>query len=157
MVCIRQAKVDDLLSIQSVNAICLPENYRLNFYMNHVLSWPQLLYVAEDYDKKIVGYVLGSLDEESAVCHGQIASLAVLRTHRKLGLATKLMKSAEKAMQEVYGAQSVSLHVRKNNKAAFRLYTEKLGYKIKVFEAAYYRDREDAYEMIKLLGPQCHQ
>ncbi|KAH9560597.1 hypothetical protein CY35_06G113600 [Sphagnum magellanicum] len=146
MVCIRQAKVDDLLSIQSVNAICLPENYRLN-----------LLYVAEDYDKKIVGYVLGSLDEESAVCHGQIASLAVLRTHRKLGLATKLMKSAEKAMQEVYGAQSVSLHVRKNNKAAFRLYTEKLGYKIKVFEAAYYRDREDAYEMIKLLGPQCHQ
>ncbi len=118
-------QVDDLLSIQSVNAICLPENYRLNvctvqpflcfssvvpwhqfsyfpalnssrensflssacikkknpihdtlcgavgrggggpvrvqFYMNHVLSWPQLLYVAEDYDKKIVGYVLGSL------------------------------------------------------------------------------------------------
>ncbi len=35
-----------------------------------------------------------SRDEESAVCHGQIASLAVLRTHRKLGLATKLMKSA---------------------------------------------------------------
>ncbi len=28
------------------------------------------------------------------MCHGQIASLAVLRTHRKLGLATKLMKSA---------------------------------------------------------------
>jgi len=34
---------------------------RVQFYMNHVLSWPQLLYVAEDYDKKIVGYVLGSL------------------------------------------------------------------------------------------------
>lgn len=29
--------------------------------MYHALSWPQLLYVAEDYDKKIVGYVLAKL------------------------------------------------------------------------------------------------
>lgn len=28
------------------------------------------------------------------MCHGQIASLAVLRTHRKLGCATKLMRAA---------------------------------------------------------------
>lgn len=29
--------------------------------MYHILSWPQLLYVAEDYDKKIVGYVLAKM------------------------------------------------------------------------------------------------
>ncbi len=33
-------------------------------------------------------------EEESTECHGHITSLAVLRTHRKLGLATKLMNAA---------------------------------------------------------------
>ncbi len=35
-------------------------------------------------------------EEESTECHGHITSLAVLRTHRKLGLATKLMNAARK-------------------------------------------------------------
>ena len=65
--------------------------------MYHALSWPQLLYVAEDCDGKIVGYVLAKLDEDSAEVHGHITSLAVARTHRKLGLATKLM-SATRAL-----------------------------------------------------------
>ena len=34
---------------------------------------------------------LHSREEEDSVKHGHITSLAVLRTHRKLGLATKLM------------------------------------------------------------------
>jgi ribosomal protein S18 acetylase RimI-like enzyme len=33
-------------------------------------------------------------EEEASVPHGHITSLAVLRTHRKCGLATKLMKAA---------------------------------------------------------------
>lgn len=31
------------------------------YYLYHILSWPQLLYVAEDYDGKIVGYVLAKM------------------------------------------------------------------------------------------------
>ena len=31
------------------------------YYFYHILSWPQLLYVAEDYSGKIVGYVLAKL------------------------------------------------------------------------------------------------
>jgi peptide alpha-N-acetyltransferase len=37
--------------------------------------------------------------------------------------------SADKAMEEVFGAEYVSLHVRVSNKGAFHLYTETLGYK----------------------------
>ena len=33
----------------------------LQYYLYHILSWPQLLYVAEDYDGKIVGYVLAKM------------------------------------------------------------------------------------------------
>jgi hypothetical protein len=33
----------------------------LQYYFYHILSWQQLLYVAEDYDGKIVGYVLAKM------------------------------------------------------------------------------------------------
>ncbi|KAL4428191.1 hypothetical protein ABPG75_002280 [Micractinium tetrahymenae] len=145
MVCIRQATVEDLLQMQRCNLLCLPENYQLKYYFYHVLSWPQLLYVAEDYDGKIVGYVLAKMEEESAEVHGHITSLAVARTHRKLGLATKLMSAAHKAMVEVFGAHYCSLHVRVTNRGAFHLYTHTLGYKRT--EKAYYADGEDAYSM----------
>ncbi len=33
----------------------------LQYYFYHVLSWPQLLHVAEDYNGHIVGYVLAKM------------------------------------------------------------------------------------------------
>ncbi|PWA97117.1 acyl-CoA N-acyltransferase [Artemisia annua] len=52
---------------------------------------------------------------------------------------------------KVFGAEYVSLHVRKSNRAAFNLYTETLGYQIHDMEAKYYADGEDAYDMRKQL------
>ena len=49
------------MQMQDVNLHCLPENYNLKYYMYHILSWPQLIWVAEDYDGKIVGYVLAKM------------------------------------------------------------------------------------------------
>jgi len=80
------------------------------------------------------------------VAHGHITSLAVLRSHRKLGLATKLMRAArelfmnasvvvrtdtilaEASMVETFDAKHVSLHVRKSNMGALHLYKDTLGY-----------------------------
>ncbi|KAL6844512.1 hypothetical protein ACP4OV_026185 [Aristida adscensionis] len=153
MVCIRQATTDDLLAMQACNLMCLPENYNLKYYHYHMASYPQLLFVAEDYDGRIVGYVLAKIDEEdpSAPCHGHISSLAVLRTHRKLGLATKLMSAAQAAMEHVFGAEYVSLHVRCSNRAAFSLYTSTLGFQVHDVEPKYYEDGEDAFGMRKPL------
>ena len=61
MVSIRNANLDDLLGMQAANLCCLPENYQLKYYLYHILTWPQLLYLAEDCDGKIVGYVLGKM------------------------------------------------------------------------------------------------
>jgi len=55
------SQLDDLQMMQHCNLCCLPENYQMKYYLYHVLSWPQLLYVAEDFDKKIVGYVLAKM------------------------------------------------------------------------------------------------
>lgn len=61
MVSIRNANVEDLLQMQNTNLWCLPENYQMKYYFYHIMSWPQLLYVAEDQNGKIVGYVLAKM------------------------------------------------------------------------------------------------
>lgn len=115
--------------------------------MYHILAWPQLLHVAENHKGQIVGYVLAKMEDDASPPHGHITSLAVLRTHRKCGLATKLMRQAHARMQEAFGAAYCSLHVRYTNVAAFHLYSQTLGYKIDEIEKGYYADGEDAYSM----------
>jgi len=148
MVSIRQATVQDLLQIQTTNLWCLPENYQMKYYFYHLLSWPQLLWVAEDFDGKIVGYVLAKMEEdETQPKHGHITSLSVLRTHRKRGIATALMQRSQKEMADVFDSEYVSLHVRKSNRAAFHLYSVTLQYEVNDVEKGYYADGEDAYDM----------
>jgi ribosomal protein S18 acetylase RimI-like enzyme len=112
--------IDLLPSIQTCNITNLPENYFLKYYLYHVLTWPQLSFVAvvrprNGYAKhkggaagtsstgtadlsgqypKVVGYVLAKMEEEptDGVQHGHITSLSVMRTHRRLGIAERLMR-----------------------------------------------------------------
>jgi peptide alpha-N-acetyltransferase len=120
----------------------------MKYYFYHLLSWPQLLWVAEAEDGKIVGYVLAKMEEdESQPKHGHITSLSVLRTHRKRGIATALMRCSQLEMQDIFDAEFVSLHVRKSNRAAFHLYSVTLSYQVHDVEKGYYADGEDAYDM----------
>mmetsp|Transcript_26828 Transcript_26828/g.104161 ORF Transcript_26828/g.104161 Transcript_26828/m.104161 type:complete len:144 (-) Transcript_26828:481-912(-) len=130
MVNIRLANADDLLAMQTVNLSCLPENYQMKYYFYHILSWPQLIHVAEDHNGQIVGYVLAKMEDEADAVHGHITSLAVLRSYRRMGIARKLMEAAHRAMQETFQAKYASLHVRKSNAAAKHLYVDTLGYKV---------------------------
>merc|ERR1712039_232841 len=100
---------------------------------------------------KIVGYVLAKMEEDAESPHGHITSLAVLRTHRKLGIASKLMQASMNVMEETFDAEYVSLHVRYTNRAAFTLYSQTLGFEINDIEKGYYADKEDAYDMRKML------
>lgn len=125
-------------------------SYTLKYYLYHCISWPQLLHVAENHKGQIVGYVLAKMEEdlkEGDQPHGHITSLAVLRTYRKCGIATKLMRQAHERMQEAFGAAYVTLHVRYTNMAAYHLYSKTLGYQINDVEKGYYADGEDAYAM----------
>lgn len=138
--------------------------------MYHFLSWPQLIHVAENHKGQIVGYVLAKMEEDAVPPHGHITSLAVLRTYRKCGIATNLMRQAHARMQEAFGVRTsvyvcksmeffnncmhtnlkatyCSLHVRYTNMAAFHLYSQTLAYKIHDIEKGYYADGEDAYSM----------
>jgi peptide alpha-N-acetyltransferase len=120
-------------------------------YLYHALSWPSLLYVAESDYGKIVGYVMAKTenDEEAkfGAIRGYITSISVLRSHRKLGIETKLMKASEYAMMTIYGAEYCSLHVRITNREAISLYKDDLGFKVINIDEKYYADGEDALEM----------
>lgn len=118
----------------------------MKYYFYHLLSWPQLLWVAEDFDGKIVGYVLAKMEEDTNK-HGHITSLSVLRTHRKRGIATALMRRSQHEMEHVFQAEYVSLHVRQSNRAAYHLYSQTLQYEVNDIEKGYYADGEDAYDM----------
>ncbi|KAJ4514871.1 N-terminal acetyltransferase A complex catalytic subunit ard1 [Exophiala dermatitidis] len=146
-----------LPSIQQCNLTNLPENYFLKYYLYHALTWPQLSFVAvvrgpggklPKYPK-VVGYVLAKMEEEptDGVAHGHITSLSVMRTHRRLGIAEKLMRMSQRAMAEVFNANYVSLHVRVSNVAALHLYRDTLGFEVEKVESKYYADGEDAYAM----------
>lgn len=64
--------------------------------------------------------VFSSREEDpDDVPHGHITSLAVKRSHRRLGLAQKLMDQASRAMIENFNAKYVSLHVRKRWKPSW--------------------------------------
>ena len=76
-----------------------------------------------------------------------ITSLSVFRTHRKLGIATKLMRAAHQSMIDVLKCGSCSLRVRVTNRAAISLYNKVLGYTIIDTDKNYYADGEDAYDM----------
>lgn len=189
MITIRRARMDDLWGMQQCNLMCLPENYQLKFWMYHMFVAPHLQYVAEDSSGKIVGYVLAKMyvstscrncvvsshlflclffsDDEKTSPHGHITSLAVLRSHRKLGLATKLMNMsrkyhciyqlsplhqlsrpiAERSMSEVYNVKYCSLHVRETNHVAYHLYKNTLKFSVHSIEPRYYADGENGIEM----------
>ncbi|KAL4814081.1 acyl-CoA N-acyltransferase [Aspergillus spinulosporus] len=154
--------IDLLPSIQTCNITNLPENYFLKYYLYHALTWPQLSFVAvvrprngypdgkiAGHYPKVVGYVLAKMEEEptDGVQHGHITSLSVMRTHRRLGIAERLMRMSQRAMAESHRAQYVSLHVRVSNTAALHLYRDTLGFKVDSVESKYYADGEDAYAM----------
>ncbi|KAH6909812.1 acyl-CoA N-acyltransferase [Coprinopsis sp. MPI-PUGE-AT-0042] len=147
---IRPARVDDLMGMQAANLQNLPENYAMKFWVYHAMTWPQISFVAEDEKGRIVGYVLAKIEEvgeENDTVHGHVNSISVLRTCRRLGLAKKLMLLSQEAMSEIYGAEYVSLHVRKSNKAAIGLYRDTLGFEVAKVEKKYYGDGEDALSM----------
>lgn len=71
----------DLPQMQNANLWCLPENYQMKYYYYHIMSWPQLLYVAEEHNGKIVGYVLAKMYVQKLGYHACGSSGSCLLSH----------------------------------------------------------------------------
>ncbi|ELP84655.1 acetyltransferase complex ard1 subunit, putative [Entamoeba invadens IP1] len=146
MFTIRRATPADLPAIQNANLTNLPENYSMQLYYYHLILWPTTTFVAVNKEGKIVGYCLTKIedDESHPVVTGQVTSISVIRTYRKLGIATKLLRASESSMIETYGAKAMMLQVRISNTAALHMYEKTFGFKITRTAKKYYLDGEDA-------------
>ncbi len=141
--------------------INLPENYHLKYFQYHVLTWPDISFVAENDTGKIVGYVMCKLEEEEEeslpekgvpLQFGHVISLSVLRPYRRLGLAEELMRQAEKALFQIYRVAYIRLHVRAGNAPAVNLYKSTLKFDVSSVDKSYYGDGEDALIMKKVFA-----
>lgn len=154
MVNIRKASINDLMAIRKANLWSLPENYSIKYYYYHFTTYPNLSFVAED-DGKIVGYVMGKIEEEDnpVLRHGHITSVAVSTEYRRMGIGKRLMEFAHETMAKVYGVKKCALQVRVSNAAALHMYKVSLNYKVTSTDVGYYADGEDAYKMSAVISP----
>lgn len=141
---IRRVEVTDLLPMQQTNLKCLPENYSMWFWGMHYLNFKQISTVSIGNDGKLLGYVLGTINDEKTESgvSGHIDSVAVCNKYRKLGLAYTLLDKVHHELVAIYDAYKVSLNVRLFNTTAHKLYYDKFKYKTFKEEQNYYADNE---------------
>ncbi|HEV2120672.1 MAG TPA: GNAT family N-acetyltransferase [Candidatus Bathyarchaeia archaeon] len=91
-----------------------------DLYKQYILKifkeFPNLAFVAVD-DDKLVGFVMGSLQEEQ----GEIEDLAIIENHRRKGLGKKLVESVVSAMKSS-GAKRALVWVTWRNTASIPFY-----------------------------------
>jgi peptide alpha-N-acetyltransferase len=127
---IRFAKREDIESINKCNIENLPENYSNSFYVNHLNKWPELSLIAENEEKKIIGYALARVESPPQTENfnynnellynrnfkqnqfGHIASLAVYSEFRGKGIAQSLMKSLHYNLVQAYNIDKACLYCR---------------------------------------------
>ena len=83
---------------------------------------------------------------DNQVFTGYIGMLAVENTHRRSGIGTALVQRAIHRMKEM-GCESIKLETEVSNKAAMRLYEDRLGFIREELLTKYYLNWGDAYRL----------
>jgi ribosomal protein S18 acetylase RimI-like enzyme len=105
-------------------------------FQHEAFSKREIGYLLRDYnsislvaraDGNIVAFAIGRMEQEGGTLFGHIFTLETLPSHRRIGIAKKLLNELETLFAE-RGAVESRLEVREDNAAAISLY-EKLGYK----------------------------
>jgi [ribosomal protein S18]-alanine N-acetyltransferase len=153
---IRRCDREDIPSVMEINASTLPEHYSDFFYYEILSEFPETFLVAEHLGR-VVGYVMCRV--EYGFSHvrrlglarkGHVVSVAVLESHRRKGIATKLLRASEGELRK-RSATEVYLEVRVSNLDAISLY-EHVGYKKVGRLESYYKDGEAAFLMAAQIG-----
>jgi ribosomal protein S18 acetylase RimI-like enzyme len=124
--------------IQTATAKLLDTLYEIEkqSFQHEAFSKREIDYLLRDYNSislaalvngDVVAFAIGRMEQEDGMLFGHIFTLETLSTHRRKGIAEKLLSELETLFVE-RGAVESRLEVREDNAAAISLY-EKLGYK----------------------------
>jgi len=155
---LRAFKATDLFRFNNINLDHWTETYSISFYLSYLSRWPDLCYVQEAPNGRLMGYVLGKVEGAGQELHGHVTAITVSPQYRRLGLARGMMHLIEQISDEVYEALFVDLFVRCKNSIARDMY-EGMGYSVWRRIIGYYgtgsgggKDDEDAFDMRKPLS-----
>lgn len=151
MTTLRQFTCDDLFRFNPVNLDPLTETYGVPFYLQYLARWPEYFLVAESPSNEIMGYIMGKAEGSGENWHGHVTAVTCSPTHRRLGLAGRLMAALEE-ISERKRCYFVDLFVRVSNQVAITMYRN-LGYTVYRTVLQYYSGEvdEDAFDMRKAL------
>ena len=121
-------------------------------FQKEAFTKAEIAYLLTDYNAiglaarvngEVVGFAIGRIDAAKGVPYGHVLTIEALLSHRRKGIAEKLLIGLEALFKEK-NAKVSSLEVREDNAAAISLY-EKLGYKRVGKLERYYGDAHGLY------------
>jgi ribosomal-protein-alanine N-acetyltransferase len=148
-VTIRDYRPEDFPALCEIDRLCFPPGiaYSAEDIAMSLLQAGVFVVVGEQAGE-IAGFILGQ-NRRGGRTH--IITIDVLEPHRRSGLGTLLLEEAHRRARAA-GAQRVVLEVSVENAPAQAFY-RKHGYEVSRRLKRYYQDREDAWQMVKELGP----
>ncbi len=145
---IRLLTEKQLNEVLKLNLRCFKagENYT-KYTFSYLLNEPNCLsYRVVTPNQKMVAFIFIMTDEDGT---GHITTIGIAPEHRRRGLANKLLRHAEEALQK-RSINTLMLEVRASNFPAQNLY-RKLGYSIVQRLPKYYNNGEDGFLLVKSL------
>ena len=139
---IEVATVDDLNEIATIEKENILTNTMNKNQIQECLNGENYACFKAVFDNEVVGFVMLNKSDEL-----NIDSVAVKKEFRNLGIATKLIEKAETYAKE-HKIETLSLEVAYTNVTAYLLY-KKLGFVERRTRKNYYKNGDDAIEMIK--------
>ena len=139
----RRLKLRDLTAIEEIERSAYPTPWSRSMFAGELAKPSSICLGAIDADEeRLVGYLIISRYVDA----WHVMNLAVAVSHRRRGIATRLMERLFEVTAGD-GRRGYTLEVRVSNEGAIKLY-ERLGFKARGIRRGYYTDnREDALIM----------
>ncbi|MCQ8893948.1 MAG: ribosomal protein S18-alanine N-acetyltransferase [Methanolinea sp.] len=148
-VTIRRARPGDIVHVARIEQESFPDPWSAAIFAETLPLYPETFFVATAGDR-VVGFIVGGLEDTGEEVYGHICNLAVDPQVRKKGIGRRLVAREEQQFA-VSLATGVQLEVRLSNKPAQAFY-RRLGYRPVLRIAGYYANGEDAIVMMKWFG-----
>ncbi len=123
---IRPFKPEDLDEVYAIERRSFLWPWSKGVFIHFHRVTPHLFLVAEA-DGRVVGYVMGEMEEDNGVKVGHVVNIAVHEAYRRRGIGSRLMMEIERIFREM-GAKRVKLEVREGDEGA-RAFYRHLGYR----------------------------
>ncbi|MGB9756644.1 MAG: ribosomal protein S18-alanine N-acetyltransferase [Candidatus Bathyarchaeales archaeon] len=140
---IEDASIKQLDDLYKIEVECFKGEAFSKQHIANLLTNYNCISLVAKMDGKIVGFIIGMIHIERNVLAGHILTIDVSPSHRRRGIAQKLLQKIEEIFKD-RGVKSCRLEVREDNVAALKLY-QKLGYTRVAKLEHYYGDVHGIY------------